>query len=30
MDLKQQAASHALTYVRSGMILGLGSGSTAA
>lgn len=30
MNLKQQAASHALTYIRSGMILGLGSGSTAA
>lgn len=28
MNLKQQAASHALTYVRSGMTLGLGSGST--
>ncbi len=30
MDLKGQAASHALTYVRSGMVLGLGTGSTAA
>lgn len=30
MNLKQQAASHALAYVRSGMILGLGSGSTSA
>lgn len=30
MDLKQQAANRALTYVRSGMILGLGSGSTTA
>ncbi len=30
MDLKGQAASHALTYVHSGMVLGLGSGSTAA
>jgi ribose 5-phosphate isomerase A len=30
MNLKQQAARHALTYVRSGMILGLGTGSTAA
>jgi ribose 5-phosphate isomerase A len=29
MDLKQQAARQALTYVRSGMVLGLGSGSTA-
>jgi ribose 5-phosphate isomerase A len=28
MNLRQQAASHALTYVRSGMLLGLGSGST--
>ena len=28
MNLKQQAASHALAYVRSGMILGLGTGST--
>ena len=28
MDLKEQAARHALTYVRSGMVLGLGSGST--
>jgi ribose 5-phosphate isomerase A len=30
MNLKQQAASHALTYVRSGMVLGLGTGSTTA
>jgi ribose 5-phosphate isomerase A len=30
MDLKQQAASHALTCVRSGMVLGLGTGSTTA
>jgi len=30
VDLKQQAARHALTYVRSGMVLGLGSGSTSA
>jgi ribose 5-phosphate isomerase A len=30
MNLKQQAASHALTCVRSGMILGLGTGSTTA
>jgi ribose 5-phosphate isomerase A len=30
MNLRQQAASHALTYVRSGMLLGLGSGSTTA
>jgi ribose 5-phosphate isomerase A len=30
MNLKQQAADRALTYVRSGMVLGLGSGSTAA
>jgi ribose 5-phosphate isomerase A len=29
MDLKQQAAHQALTYIRSGMVLGLGSGSTA-
>jgi ribose 5-phosphate isomerase A len=28
MNLKRQAAGHALTYVRSGMILGLGTGST--
>ena len=28
MELKRQAAEHALRYVRSGMILGLGSGST--
>ena len=28
MNLKQQAASRALAYVRSGMILGLGTGST--
>jgi ribose 5-phosphate isomerase A len=30
MNLKQQAASEALTYVQSGMVLGLGSGSTTA
>jgi len=30
MNLRQQAASHALTYVRSGMLLGLGTGSTTA
>ena len=30
MDLKDQAASHALTYVHDGMILGLGTGSTTA
>jgi ribose 5-phosphate isomerase A len=30
MNLKQQAASRALTYVRSGMVLGLGTGSTTA
>jgi ribose 5-phosphate isomerase A len=30
MDLKKQAARQALTYVRSGMVLGLGTGSTAA
>jgi ribose 5-phosphate isomerase A len=30
MDLRQQAASHALTYVRNGMLLGLGTGSTTA
>jgi ribose 5-phosphate isomerase A len=30
MNLRQQAASHALTYVRNGMLLGLGSGSTTA
>ncbi len=30
MHLKQQAAQQALTYVRSGMVLGLGSGSTTA
>jgi ribose 5-phosphate isomerase A len=30
MDLKRQAARHALTYVRSGMVLGLGTGSTTA
>jgi ribose 5-phosphate isomerase A len=30
MDLKDRAASHALTYVRSGMVLGLGTGSTTA
>jgi ribose 5-phosphate isomerase A len=30
MNLRQQAASHALTYVRNGMFLGLGSGSTTA
>jgi ribose 5-phosphate isomerase A len=29
MDLKLQAASHALAYVHSGMVLGLGSGTTA-
>ena len=29
MDLKRQAAKQALEYVRSGMVLGLGSGSTA-
>jgi ribose 5-phosphate isomerase A len=29
MDLKQQAARQALTYVHNGMVLGLGSGSTA-
>ncbi|MBE0409845.1 MAG: ribose-5-phosphate isomerase RpiA [Anaerolineales bacterium] len=28
MNLKQQAAEHALSYVHSGMILGLGTGST--
>jgi ribose 5-phosphate isomerase A len=28
MNLKQQAAKQALTYVRSGMVLGLGTGST--
>jgi ribose 5-phosphate isomerase A len=28
MNLKQQAAAHALTYIRSGMSLGLGTGST--
>lgn len=28
MDLKQQAAAKALTYVESGMVLGLGTGST--
>jgi ribose 5-phosphate isomerase A len=28
MNLKQQAASHAITYVKSGMVLGLGTGST--
>jgi ribose 5-phosphate isomerase A len=28
MNLKEQSARHALTYVRSGMVLGLGSGST--
>jgi ribose 5-phosphate isomerase A len=28
MNLKEQAATHALTYVKSGMTLGLGSGST--
>ncbi|MBE9473573.1 MAG: ribose-5-phosphate isomerase RpiA [Chloroflexi bacterium] len=28
MNLKQQAASHAITYVKSGMVMGLGSGST--
>jgi ribose 5-phosphate isomerase A len=30
MDLKRQAACRALTYVRDGMVLGLGSGSTTA
>jgi ribose 5-phosphate isomerase A len=30
MNLKQQAAQHALNYVQDGMLLGLGSGSTAA
>lgn len=30
MNLKQQAAAHALTYVQSGMALGLGTGSTTA
>jgi ribose 5-phosphate isomerase A len=30
MDLKEQAARRALTYVRSGMVLGLGTGSTTA
>ena len=30
MDLKDQAASRALTYVQDGMVLGLGSGSTTA
>jgi ribose 5-phosphate isomerase A len=30
MNMRQQAASHALTYVRNGMLLGLGSGSTTA
>jgi ribose 5-phosphate isomerase A len=30
MNLKQQAARHALNYVQDGMLLGLGSGSTAA
>jgi ribose 5-phosphate isomerase A len=30
MDLKQQAASEALTHVQSGMVMGLGSGSTTA
>jgi len=30
MSLKHQSAAHALTYVRSGMTLGLGSGSTTA
>lgn len=29
MNLKEMAAAHALTYVRSGMVLGLGTGSTA-
>ena len=28
MNLKEQSARHALTYVRSGMVLGLGTGST--
>ncbi len=30
MDFKRQAAAHALTYVHSGMVLGLGTGSTTA
>ncbi|MGD9100719.1 MAG: ribose 5-phosphate isomerase A, partial [Anaerolineae bacterium] len=30
MNLKAQAARHALSYVRSGMVLGLGTGSTTA
>jgi ribose 5-phosphate isomerase A len=30
MNLRQQAASRALTYVCSGMVLGLGTGSTTA
>ena len=30
MNLKQQAAERALAYVRSGMVLGLGTGSTTA
>jgi ribose 5-phosphate isomerase A len=30
MDLKRQAARHALTYVQDGMVLGLGTGSTTA
>jgi ribose 5-phosphate isomerase A len=30
MNLKQQAASRALDFVRSGMVLGLGTGSTTA
>jgi len=30
MNLKQQAAKHALNYVQSGMVLGLGTGSTTA
>ena len=30
MNLKQQAAAHAVAYVTSGMVLGLGTGSTAA
>ena len=29
MDLRLAAASHALTYIHSGMVLGLGSGATA-
>jgi len=29
MNLKQQAANHAMTYIRNGMVLGLGTGTTA-